>query len=169
MLHVTSIRSESALYVRLKNQLQAAHENLDEQTLHDTLAGATSLPEVLTAAVRALLDDQAQHEGLKNRLANLKVRQNRIETRISSTRALIAAAMKESELTKIVESDFTLSLRDSSRPLLLSDVQAIPDKYWTPQKPKLERQLLRNQLTAGKSIPGAELGNPVPTISVRVR
>ena len=165
----TKIRSETANYLWLKHKLLAAYDNLDDETLADTLAGATSLPEALSAAVRAVLDDQALCEALKGRLSDLKSRLDRLEVRIQATRVVICEAMEEAGLTKITEPDFTLSLRTGVPPLMVIDEDAIPDAYWSPQPPKLERGVLKRALSDGKDIPGAVLGNAAPSISVRVR
>ena len=121
------------------------------------------------AVPRAVLDDQALCEALKGRLSELKARLERLDTRIQATRVVICEAMEEAGLTKITEPDFTLSLRTGVPPLMVIDEEAIPEPYWSPQPPKLERGVLKRALSDGKDIPGAVLGNGSPSISVRVR
>jgi hypothetical protein len=45
----------------------------------------------------------------------------------------------------------------------------IPDSYWVPQPPKLDRQSLLAHLKREGPIPGTELTNPKPTLSVRTK
>lgn len=163
------LRGEARRYSWLREELQRVHADVDEDTLVDTLEGISSLPEMLSTAVRAVLDDQALVEGLKGRLADLKSRLERLEVRIHATRVVICEAMEEADLKKVSEADFTLSLRTGPTPLLIIDDGAIPDRYFSPQPPKLERAALKQALADGKDIPGAVLGNGSPTISVRVR
>ena len=169
MANPDAIRSAVTTYNWLKQQLLATHEEIDSQTLYDTLEGCSSLPDLLAAAIQAQLDDQALCEALRQRLADLKGRLDRLETRIQATRMLVAEAMDEAGVRKIMEADFTLSLRTGAPPLQIIDEDAIPDRYWTPQPPRLERGELKRALADGKDIPGAVLGEGVPSITVRVR
>lgn len=163
------LRGEAHRYSWLREELLRIHGDVDEETLADTLEGISTLPDMLSAAVRAVLEDQALVEALKGRLADLKSRLERLETRIQATRVVICEAMEEANLKKIAEADFTLSLRTGAPPLRIIDDEAIPDRYFSPQPPKLERATLKRALADGKDIPGAVLGNGSPTISVRVR
>lgn len=163
------LHAESTRYSWLRDELLRVHGDVDEDTLADTLEGISTLPDMLCAAVRAVLDDQVMCEALKGRLGELKARLERLDVRIQATRVVICEAMEEAGLTKITEPDFTLSLRTGAPPLAVIDEEAIPDRFWTPQPPKLERAVLKRALSDGKDIPGAVLGNGSPTISVRVR
>lgn len=168
-LAASPLKHEADLYMWVKEDLLRIHGDLDEDTLADTLEGITSLPDMLSAAVRAHLDDKALLEALKVRIGDLKTRLDRLDTRIQATRSLIGEAMDTAGLRKLVEADFTLSLREGSKPLMVIDEGAIPDKYWVIQPPKLDRQSLKRALADRKDIPGAVLGEPAPSISVRVR
>jgi hypothetical protein len=44
----------------------------------------------------------------------------------------------------------------------------LPETYWVPQPPKLDRQALLGDLKKG-DIPGAQLSNPKPVLSVRTK
>ena len=160
------LRGEAARYTWLREELLRVHGDVDEETLADTLEGISTLPDMLCAAV---LDDQALCEALKGRLGDLRSRLDRLEVRIQATRVVICEALEEAGLTKITEPDFTLSLRTGVPPLMVIDEDAIPERYWSPQPPKLERGVLNRALSDGKDIPGAVLGNAAPSISVRVR
>jgi hypothetical protein len=47
--------------------------------------------------------------------------------------------------------------------------ETIPETYWLPQPPKLDRQGLFSELKRGATIPGAELSNPKPILMVRTK
>ena len=49
------------------------------------------------------------------------------------------------------------------------DEDLVPEAFWKPQAPKLDRQGLISALAAGRDIPGAILGNPPMTISVSTK
>ena len=45
--------------------------------------------------------------------------------------------------------------------------EQIPGAYWVPQPPKLDRQSMLAELKRGGEIPGAQMNNPKPVLSVR--
>jgi hypothetical protein len=164
-----TLQAELAHYQWLKAKLLEDYDDLDRETLADTLEGATSLVEVLSAVVRHQLDNQTLATALKIRIEEMRARQSRLETRVKRARELVSVAMEQAGLSKITEPDFTLSLRPGVRPLMIIDEEAIPDLYWELQPAKLKRQDLRSALGDGKNIPGAVLGNAQPTVSIRTR
>ena len=72
-------------------------------------------------------------------------------------------------MKKITEPDFTVSLRPVPPSLVVTDEAEIPEEYWLPQPPKLDRLGLLATLKRGKTAPGATLNNPQMTISVRTK
>ena len=106
---------------------------------------------------------------LKARIKELQDRQARIEDRVTKKRELVTTVMDRAGITKIAESDFTASLRQTPRPLVISDDREIPETYWKSQDPKLDRKRLIADLKSDETIPGACLGNGGVTVSVRVQ
>jgi len=49
------------------------------------------------------------------------------------------------------------------------DEDLVPEAFWKPQPPKLDRQGLIAALAAGRDVPGAILGNAPMTIAVRTK
>ena len=163
------LKAELAHYQWLKVKLLEDYDDLDQETLSDTLEGATSLTELLSSVVRHQLDDQSLAKALRARIEEMRARLSRLEARVQRSRDLVSAAMEQAGFSKITEPDFTLSLRPGVRPLTIIDEAAIPDAYWAPQPARLKRQDLRHALGDGKDIPGAVLGNARPTVSIRTR
>ncbi len=54
-------------------------------------------------------------------------------------------------------------------PLVIVADDVIPEPYWVPQPPKLDRQSLLADLKRGEVIPGDQLGNPKPSLAVRTK
>jgi hypothetical protein len=77
--------------------------------------------------------------------------------------------MLEVDVRKITAPDFTLSVRSGSPAIAVIDEAAIPNAYWKPRDPTLDRAGLLSDLKAGVPIAGAALSNPEPVLSVRVR
>ena len=142
---------------------------LDEETLADTLEGITDLHEMIAAVIRSALVDEALQGGLRSRIEDMRQRLARLEERGSKKRQLALEAMTEVGLSKLEQPDFTASARAGSPSLVVVAEQAIPEAYWVPQPPKLDRQLLLAELKRGREIPGAQLGNPKPTLAVRTK
>ena len=77
--------------------------------------------------------------------------------------------MERADLKKLMERNLTVSPRPTRAPLAVIDEDAVPEEFWKPQSPKLDRRGLISALAAGRDIPGAILGNPHMTISVRTK
>ena len=141
----------------------------DEETLLDTIEGASDLPPLLAAILRSRLEDLGLAEALRQRLETMRARLERIESRAEQKRVLVATAMQEAGLKKLVEPEFTASLRPGPSKLIVIDETLIPGEFWRPQPARLDRQFLMATVKAGRSIPGAELANSELILSVRSR
>ncbi len=160
---------ELAHHRLLRERLEAAFPDADEETLMDTLEGMTSLTDSLAELLRSSLEDQTFASALRGRMSDMQARCGRFEERARKKRELVCTVMEEAELKKLTEPDFTVSLRPARAPLMIIDEEAIPGDYWKPQPAKLDRMGLISALSNGRDIAGAVLGNPPLTIAVRTR
>jgi hypothetical protein len=167
MHHTISI--ETTKHQQAKERLLADYPNLDEETLCDTLEGITDLHEMIAAVIRSALVDEALQSGLRTRLVDMKSRLSRLEERGMKKRQLALEAMTEAGLKKLEQPDFTASARAGLPGLVVLEDDLIPEGYWVPQPPKLDRQSLLADLKREGPIPGTELSNPKPTLSVRTK
>lgn len=163
------LAAETEHYKRFRDQLLEHHPDLDDETLLDTLEGATNLHEAVAAVLRSALEDEALISGLKDYLAALRERMGRLTKRVETKRELARSAMTEAPLRKLVEPDFTASLRESPPSIDIVDESAIPEWFWIPQPAKLDRKRLLDALKAGTDVTGAELSAPRQTLSIRVK
>ncbi len=163
------IHHELNHHQRLRERLEAEFPDADEETLRDTLEGMTNLTEMLGAVLRSGLDDLALATALKSRMADMQERLSRIQARGEKKRLMVTAAMEQADIRKLTEADFTVSLRPTRPPLVLTDENEIPEVYWKPQQRKLDRQGLIATLSAEDTIPGAMFGNGGMTITVRTK
>ena len=153
----------------LRERLEAEFPEAEEETLLDTLEGMTRLTDMLAEVLRSCLEDQSFAAALKARVADMQARLGRFEERGRKKRELVGAVMEDAGLKKLVEPDFTVSLRPARAPLVIIDEESVPRDFWKPQAAKLDRQGLIAALGAGRDIPGALLGNPAMTLSVRTK
>jgi len=158
-----------AEYQYLREQLEAAYPEADEQALRDTLEGLSTLPELLAAVIRSYLDDLSLAAALGMRLGDMQARLSRFEARAEKKRALVTQVMERADLKKLQEPDFTVSLRAVPPGLVVSNEAEIPGDYWKAQPAKLDKRGLLAALQMGQAVPGAGLGNGGTTISVRSR
>jgi len=160
---------QTAVYLATKERLQATWPDLDYETLNDTLEGITDLHEMIAAVIRSALVDEALQTGLRSRLDDMKQRLARLEERCLKKRQLALGAMTEVDLKKLEQPDFTAFTRAGLPGLIVVSESAIPVSYWVPQPSKLDRQSLLKELKGGGDIPGAQLSNPKPVLTVRTK
>jgi Gp157 protein len=163
------IAVEVTNYVLLKERMVSHWPQLDEETLGDTLEGITDLHEMIAAVIRSALVDEALQTGLRARLEEMKQRLARLEARCAKKRELALEAMTQVGLKKLEQPDFTASARTGQRGLIVTAEEKIPADFWLPQPPKLDRQGLLGQLKRGQAVPGAEMSEPKPCLSVRTK
>ena len=168
-MYESALRIEVSKYQLLKERLLDGFADADEQTLGDTLEGITDLHEMIAAVIRSALVDEALQVGLRTRIEDMRQRLNRLAERGLKKRQLAIEAMSEAGLKKLEQPDFTASARLGAPPLVVVSEQSIPEAYWIPQPPKLDRQALTSDLRRGDQVPGACLGNPAPILTVRTK
>jgi hypothetical protein len=156
-------------YAQLKERILSSWPELDEETLADTLEGITDLHEMIAAVIRSALVDEALQAGLRTRLDEMRTRLSRLDERGAKKRQLALEAMCEVGLKKLEQPDFTASARSGLPGLVVTSEETIPADFWVPQRPKLDRQGLLGSLKRGDAIPGVELSNPKPCLSVRTK
>ena len=156
-------------YQYLRERLHAEFPEADEDTLRDTLEGISSLQEALATVLRSCLDDLDLAAALDIRISDMQERFARFEQRADKKRELVASVMERANLKKLAEPDFTVSLRAVQPSVVVVDEAQIPQDYWKPQPPRLDRQGISAALKGGAVIPGATLSNPEMTISVRTK
>ena len=126
-------------YLQLRERISGIYPQADDETLRDTLEGITDLHEMIAAVIRSALVDEALHAGLRFRVDDMRERLSRLELRASKKRQLALEAMTEVGLSKLEQPDFTASARAGSPALMVIAEERIPEAYWLPQPPKLDR------------------------------
>ena len=162
-----SVRIERTRFTELRRRLLELHPDLDEQTLADTLEGATDFKEALAALIRSALEDECLAKALKDRLDQMKGRLSRLEARASSKRQVAVENMEAADLRKLQEPDFTASVRIGPPSVTIVSEDELPIDYLMPQPPKPDKRAILEALSGGAFVPGAVLSNPKISLSVR--
>jgi Siphovirus Gp157 len=168
-MNVPALKAEVQIYNCLRQKVMDQNLDLDDETIRDTLEGITDLHEMIAAVIRSALVDEALHAGLRFRVDDMKERLSRLELRADKKRQLALDSMTDVGLTKLEQPDFTASTRAGSPSLLVIAEETIPETYWLPQPPKLDRQAILGDLKRGAEITGAQLRNPKPVLMVRTK
>jgi hypothetical protein len=163
------LQTEVRRYQLLGEKIIQEFPSTDDETIRDTLEGITDLHEMIAAVIRSALVDEALHAGLRFRLDDMRERLSRLELRASKKRGLALEAMTEVGLSKLEQPDFTASARAGTPALVVIAEESIPGAYWLPQPPKLNRQAILGELKRGLDVPGVQMSNPKPVLSVRTK
>ena len=163
------LRAEVARHTYLRDRLRAEIPDLDCETLADTLEGMSDLRELLCALLRSALEDEAYAHGLSLRISDMKARLERFEIRARKKRDMVLRSMREGDIPKLLETDFTASLRLGAPTLDIIAEEAIPDEFWKPQPAKLDRSGLITALKGGFKTNAAKLAEPGLQLSVRTK
>jgi len=166
---MSDLSFEVSRFEHLRRHLMETYPDIDDETLFDTLEGATSLNEAVGAIVRSALGDEALVQALKARIESMRERLSRIQHSASNKRRAALEAMERIDLKKIVEPDFTISVRPGSPGVVVTCEAEIPDAYKVPQQPKVDRRRILDALKGGADVPGAILSNIQNTLSVRTK
>ena len=168
-MNTDALSKELHNFNELKRRLLEAEPEIDESTLHDTLEGATTLFEALSAAARSVLDDETMIFALKKRFEDVSARMTRLSETAASKRAAILHVMQKAEINTLKEPDLTLSVKSGKHSLEVVDESQVPEWFWIPQPPRIDRQRLTASLKAGEHINGATLLEPKPHLQIRTK
>ena len=160
---------EFSRFGELRRRLIEADPEIDDTTLFDTLDGATNLTEALGEVIRAALYEEALAVGLRARLADMKKRLERIENASARKREVSLGVMEDAGIEKIHAADFTASLRVSQPGVEVVNEAEIPEPYWIPQPPKLDRKGVLDALKGGTMVPGATFANSKVSLAIRTK
>ena len=163
------LEGEFNRYAELRRRLLEADPDIDERTLADTLEGATDLREAIASVIRSALEDETLATALAARIEKMKARLARLEATAQKKRDIALAAMEEADIEKLLEPDFTVSIRSVGPSVVITDQQAIPEWFWIPQPAKLDKRRLLETLKAGEAVLGAELSNSKITLAIRTK
>jgi hypothetical protein len=154
-------------FTQLRRRLLELHPQIDEQTLADTLEGATNLREALEALVRSTLEDECLAKALRERIEAMRVRLARLEARALSKRQVVVEGMSVADMPKIVAPDFTATVRTGPPGVEIVDESELPIDFLVPQAPKPDKRLILEALSRGTVVPGALLAQPKISLAVR--
>lgn len=151
--------------------LKVAYPDLmeDDEAWQMSLESETDINGFLTDIVRRIEDTKALVIGTKDRFEELKARKDRFEHRIEALRELAFKVMHAAELAKCELPEATLSLRAGTQQLVgYAEPEMLPDSLCKISR-DVDRTKIKEALKAGQIVPGYQLSNSTPSLSIRIK
>ncbi|HQT38915.1 MAG TPA: siphovirus Gp157 family protein [Acidocella sp.] len=170
MSEPSAYRIEQAMSVALalRDRLLADDPDLaaDERVLRDTLDGETEIYDVMRRLARFALESQAQCDVAMKRVDNLTERADRFKRRADRARAALFAIMDALGERKLIDAEFTVSVRPGTPSVQITDETLIPDAFMiTTRKPN--KAAIAAALKADQPVAGAELSNAASYLAIK--
>ncbi|MTV20674.1 MULTISPECIES: siphovirus Gp157 family protein [Staphylococcus intermedius group] len=108
------------------------------------------------AMQKMILSLEGDVDTLVKREKKLRERRSSYENKVKSLKKYMLDSMKFKGETKFKTEEFTYFIRRSDK-THIDDESAIPDKYKTPQLPKIDRRQIKKDIKAGIDVAGASL------------
>lgn len=151
--------------------LKVSHPDLveDDEAWALSLESETELDEMLTRIVRRIEDAKALALGTKDRYEELKARKERFEARVEALRGLAFKLMEAANVRSRELPEATLSLRNG-QPQIVGDADpaTLPDDLCKISRTP-DRTAIKDALKAGQTVPGFNLSNSQPSLSIRIK
>jgi len=129
---------------------------------------AADVETALLAVLRAAQMADAMADMAATMAANTKDRADRYKRRRDRLRGIAFAAMDALDKKRIEAPDLTASIAKGKPSLLVTDENSIPDEYWRSVR-SVDKTAVTEAIKQGVVVPGAEISNGMPSISIRSR
>lgn len=139
----------------------------DEESLADSIEGLTTLDDAIFAVLRAAQEREAMALALRETIIKQMVsRARRFEETATSMRLACLHAIQECGLkTPLRAPDFTVSV-GAVKPRVIVKDEALLPAHLCRVKREPDKVAIGKALAAGQVVPGAELGNAMPSLSI---
>ena len=153
----------------LERMAQDGTLDTDEAALMEALRdGGADVDGLLVRLLRARGEAKANAEAVDQRMADLVARGRRFERQAEEYRAAAYSILDALGLTKWRNAEFSVSVSAGRPGVVITDESALPPKYFRPRV-EIDRTEIRRALEAGEVVPGAEMANGIPTMTVRTK
>lgn len=160
----------NAVRLQVEN-LKLIHPELleDDEAWVATLESETDFNEILTTIVRRIEDTKALVIGTKDRFEELKARKDRFEHRVETLRTLAFKIMQAADLAKVELPEATLSLH-AGRLQIIGDADpaTLPDDLCKITRVP-DRTRIKEAMRSGEIVPGFQLSNSPPSLTIRIK
>ncbi|WP_310349218.1 siphovirus Gp157 family protein [Methylobacterium sp. BE186] len=163
----TPLRHDVLIGQAVLDEIRAAGIDEDDADFAALVDAECDTLERLRRIIRFARHTEAQSKALGEIQAEMRERKWRLDKKAGDLRAAALWALGELGMKKLEAPDFTASVSESRPKVVITDEAAIPDQFCRikrePDKTALLAALLRDE------VPGADLGNGAPSLTVRTR
>ena len=140
----------------------------DEEAKVLAIDSETGAIDAIAAMVRQSRADAAMADGLKTLIGEYERRAERLRDRAARRREAARDLMEAIGVVKIERPEFTLSLSPAPQSVREIDASLIPERFWRVKVERsIDKNLIRDAIKAGETVPGCALSNAPMTIKVR--
>lgn len=109
---------------------------------------------------------EGQVDAIKTEVKRLEDRRKALENNKDRLKAVLQMAMTETGNTKFKTDLFSFNIQNNPATVSISEDAKIPEKYYIPQEPKLDKKQLIADIKEGAEVEGVEL---TQSKSLRIR
>jgi hypothetical protein len=140
----------------------------DDQLRADMVEGSTDAFDLLRQLERKRREAETLIAGLHATLGELQQREARLERRSQAMRALMFKLMWLADLRKAELPEATLSIRNGTPKMIITDEKAIPDTLCRIKR-EPDKSRIKELLLAGSAVEGVCLSNAEHTLAIRTK
>jgi uncharacterized protein YlxW (UPF0749 family) len=147
--------------------LSMVDDECDIQAIQDTLEGIEGMIADKAESIAKLIKSiEADIEAIQAEEKRLYDRRKALENRRNSIKEYLETQLISAGIDKVKGTLFTISIQNNPPSVNIQDDATVPEKYYIPQPPKLDKRALLDDLKAGAVYEGIEM---IQTKGVRIR
>lgn len=166
-MQVRKVGKELVRYQQIKAALSV--EDLDAQTMLDTLEGETELHEALLVVAESVVEDEAMIDAIGAQIRNMTERKSRIEAAAETKRNIILQAMDRAEIDSIRGPLATLTRSRTKPKVEIIDEAMVPARFWVQPDPRIDKKAVNDAVAAGEIVSGVRQGNGGISLTIRTK
>ena len=133
----------------------AEEQDIDFSEALDSLEDA--FEEKAENIVKIMRTLEAKEKAYKDEVDRLNAQRKTLSNRVQALKDYLQENMNVMGKKKVESGLFTVAIQKSPPTLKIDDDKYIPDGYWIPQPPKLDRKELLQDIKLGEEIEGVEI------------
>lgn len=141
------------LYQQLLDMAEEQDSDFSEAL--ESLEGA--FEEKAENIVKIMRTLEAKEKAYKDEVDRLNGQRKTLKNRVQGLKDYLQENMNVMGKKKVESGLFTVAIQKSPKTLKIEDDQYIPEGYWIPQPPKLDRKELLQDMKLGEEIEGVEI------------
>lgn len=132
-------------YLQLLDMLE--DEEVDEEVVRDTLEGIEGeFEEKADAIAMTIQEAKADAEKINQEIQRLQGRKKACENRAEWLKRYLENAMRVTGKKKFATALFGYGIQKTAPAVVIDKMEEIPEEYWKPQEPKLDKVALKRWL-----------------------